>query len=1089
MRGRSRPVVAGATAALAIAMTVGGAAPAEAADRILTREHSVTAWTTDDGLPENAVVSVSRTADGYLWVGTSNCGVARFNGIDFRQVAPEGLSLSGPPRVHRLMLDDEGTLWVSFLTGAIGAVRDGRLVIDRQPAYGEAGWLLHEPLGTTGGRLWFSTALGDVVSRDAAEGEGRWALITDPGPDEQGLLKTVVMAEGGAILGTTGDGEVWRLVENAPRLLASTAYAESGAVNCLARDRQGRVWAGTDRGLAAWDGAGFVPVATDPGGEAAAPQRAIAIMPVSDGGLWVLFEGALRKYRDGSWTTTATGWSDRLEAAVSPRRRMVHADDRAGGVWISTDGEGLWHVTADGRLVEATADPDFPRWRIACMETDAEGNLWLGLDLRGLVRVRPRPFQAVIGDDGLPIATLAVCEDAAGTIWLTGPGGILSKIVAGAVQPVAGPVSAESFTSLVAPARAGGIWLAVQFAELYRQEDEQRRVILPMSACRDVARALHEDEAGRLWVGNEYGFWKWQDGHVAVVGPEAGFEPVLVGPTGQAVTPAVEALADDGAGGLWIGLSQGELRHRDAEGRFTRHRPAGLQDDIRFSTLLPDGRGGVWIGTFNRGLVHFRDGVFRRVTEADGLVDDTVCQLLDDGRGYLWLGTFGGIVRIAHADLEAFFAGRSSRLQCRRFGRAAGLPVAQCAWGQQSCCVKARDGRLWFLTTGGLVVVDPASISEEQLPQPVVIEQVRVGGRDVLGERPLPLRLSPQERTASFEFASLSLAVPESARYRWRMAGLDSGWIEGGNSRTATYNQLPPGSYTFEVSSANEDGRWSDTSGRLPIVVEPFYWETAWFRGLSTLGAVMASAGIALAVIRRRTRRRLDLLERQGAVERERIRIARDLHDDLGASLTEIDLLGALAERSGPTSPEVADRLRSLRDKARDTVMSLDQIVWAVNPRNDTLGAVADYLGSFAQQFFNATGTRCRLDIEPEPRDLPVESEVRHALFLAFKEAVNNVARHARAEECRISLAARAGELTIRVGDDGCGFDQTAAGFVPGEGLRNIRERLAAVGGWQRIESAPGRGTTIVLGHPLDRRSGPQPFASSAGHGTMPRAT
>ena len=250
-------------------------------------------------------------------------------------------------------------------------------------------------------------------------------------------------------------------------------------------------------------------------------------------------------------------------------------------------------------------------------------------------------------------------------------------------------------------------------------------------------------------------------------------------------------------------------------------------------------------------------------------------------------------------------------------------------------------------------------------------------------------------------------------------------------------------------------------------------------------GRELATGGVALAVVQRRAQRRIDTLERQHAIERERIRIARDLHDDLGASLTEIDLLGALAERGGPTTPEVADRLRSLRGKARETVMSLDEIVWAVDPRNDTLGALGEYVGSFAQQFFRATATRCRLAIDPEPRDLPLDSEVRHALFLAFKEGVNNVARHAGAEECRISLAVTGGELRIEVSDDGCGFDAAAAGFVAGEGLRNIRERLAACGGWQRIDSAPGKGTTIALGLPVANRGGRRPFASAVTEGTM----
>ena len=1086
---------AGFVAALLMALA---SQPVAAFDQILTRQHCVTVWNTDDGLPDNTVVSIARTADGYLWIGTSDCGVARFNGVEFRRIDATDAQGNSHSRVHRLIRDERGRLWVSYLTGDVGAVQGNAITIDRPGGADTLSWWLHEPLGEYAGSHWFSTNLGDVVRRSIISDSTRWTLTSTPGPGTLTLRKTVVVGADDAIMGTDSEGKAWRVVGEECRALPTEAYARSGAVECLARDRDGKVWAGTDRGLADWDGNGFAPVATDSSGEDPSPGRALAIMPVSDGGLWVLFESSLRKYRAGRWESTAHPWNERLLAAVSPKRHSLHADDREGGVWIATDGEGLWHVSATGQLVEATADPAFPNWQVECLETDAEGSLWLGLERRGLARVRPRLFMeppVTAAKDGTVLGRTAhsMCVDLSGAIWLTEPGGALWKTTDDTVEQVAGPViSAMYNTSVVAPARAGGIWLAPQFASVFRQEGDQRRDVLGTIAFGAVARVMHEDREGSLWIGNESGLWRWRDGALAAIGAADGFPPLSMGSNAESLVPGVESLADDGAGGLWIGLSLCELRHRDAEGRFAVHRPPWWDPGIRFWTLLPDGEGGVpdgeggvWIGTLGSGLVHFRDGVFRRVTTAHGLPDDAVSQVLDDGRGFLWLGTFGGLVRIARSEIDDVFRGRSARVRCRRFGRAAGLPVAQCSSGQQPCCLRAPDGRLWFSTTGGVVVVDPAQVRDDALPPPVVIEEVRVQGRDVLAERPLPLHLEPRERTAQFRFAGLSLATPEMVRYRWRMLGIDQAWIDGGFERTATYNQLPPGQYAFEVDAADGEGRWTGNVARVPIVVEPMIWETAWFRLLSALGAALAAGGIGLAVVRRRTERRIAVLERQHAIERERIRIARDLHDDLGASLTEIDYLGALAERGSPTTPEVADRLRLLRDKARETVMSLDEIVWAVDPRNDTLEALGEYMGSFAQQFFRVTNTSCRLDIDPEPRDLPIDSEVRHALFLAFKEAVNNVARHAGAGECRISLAARDGELLIQVSDDGSGFDPTAAGFVAGEGLRNIRDRLAACGGWQRIDSMPGQGTTIVMGLPVAHRGDRRSFASAPRDATM----
>jgi ligand-binding sensor domain-containing protein len=559
---------------------------------------------------------------------------------------------------------------------------------------------------------------------------------------------------------------------------------------------------------------------------------------------------------------TAQPWNERLLAAVSPRRHRLHADDREGGAWISTDGEGLWHVSAAGQLEEATADPAFPGSQVECMETDVEGNLWLGLTRLGLARLRPRLFMeppVTPANDGSVLARTShsMCVDSAGTIWLTEPGGGLWKTTAKTIEQVAGPVRSPLFdASVVAPAGDGGIWLAPQFASVFRQEGDQRRGVFDTIAVRAVARVMHEDRDGSLWIGNEYGLWRWRDGAVAAVAAADGFSPIATGDAAEPIVPGVEALADAGAGGLWIGLSQCELRHRNADGRFTAYRPPWWDPGIRFWSLLPDGDGGVWIGTLGSGLVHFRDGVFRRVTTAHGLPDDAVSQILDDGRGHLWLGTFSGVVRIARSEIDEVFSGRSARVRCRRFGRAAGLPVAQCSSGQQPRCLKAPDGRLWFSTTGGVVIVDPAEVRDAP-PPPVVIEEVRVQGGDVLSQRPLPLELSPRERTVQFTFAGLALAAPESIRYRWRMAGIDQAWIDGGFERTATYNQLPPGQYAFEVDAADGDGRWTGDVARVPIVVVPMVWETAWFRVLSALGVLLATGDVALAVVQLRAQRRI----------------------------------------------------------------------------------------------------------------------------------------------------------------------------------------------------------------------------------------
>jgi signal transduction histidine kinase len=230
----------------------------------------------------------------------------------------------------------------------------------------------------------------------------------------------------------------------------------------------------------------------------------------------------------------------------------------------------------------------------------------------------------------------------------------------------------------------------------------------------------------------------------------------------------------------------------------------------------------------------------------------------------------------------------------------------------------------------------------------------------------------------------------------------------------------------------------------------------------------------ALWVSRVRMHRKLEQLERQRALERERARIARDIHDDLGASLTRITMLSQSVRSEVEALPETAADADQIYGTARELTRALDEIVWAVNPRHDTLDSLVTYLGRFAQQFLSAAGIRCRLDVPVNLPPCALTSEVRHNVFLAFKEALHNVLQHARATEVRVSLELQPDGFMLTIADNGCGFDTLVAKLNPaprledarlavGNGLHNMRKRLEEVGGRCEWETAPGEGTRVKL--------------------------
>ncbi len=292
----------------------------------------------------------------------------------------------------------------------------------------------------------------------------------------------------------------------------------------------------------------------------------------------------------------------------------------------------------------------------------------------------------------------------------------------------------------------------------------------------------------------------------------------------------------------------------------------------------------------------------------------------------------------------------------------------------------------------------------------------------------------------------------------------------------ATYNYIPPGNYSFQVIACNNDGVWNVTAASLAFEALPHFWQTAWFRFLGGLATVLAAGGAVWFDTRRRMRRRLERAERQRDIERERSRIARDIHDDLGAQLTRITMMSESARNEVADPERVAAGLDKIYHTARELTRAMDEIVWAVNPSHDRLDSLANYLSRFAYEYLSVTEIRCRLDVPLQLPAMPVPAEVRHNLFLALKEAVHNLVKHAAANEMRMEMKLESSELILLVADNGCGFDSSGlpdnalskpGRIGRGNGLANMKRRLAEIGGVCEITSESGKGTTVKFTVPL----------------------
>jgi signal transduction histidine kinase/ligand-binding sensor domain-containing protein len=965
-------------------------------------------WQSDDGLPNNRIYGLAQTMDGYLWIATP-IGLVRFDGSRFEAISSTQFVAAPNRGIHALHGTRSGGLWVGMDRGSIVGMDGTARVISP------------------------SDGLPDLIPQ---------TLIED---DEGGVWIAYI---GGAIYWIKGDKITAMTPDRGPA---------HGAVASVARDAEGRVW------LARGGEVGLI-LNGQFESRLCLENATICLGTALNGGIWICHGQRLLRY-DGASPPTENGTIPADRSDVQP---TVVFEDREGAVWVGTSYGGLFRHNGARFENVPTSHP-----AISSLLEDREGNLWAGTVGGGLNCLRPRAALLEGVDTGLPFETVrSVCEDAAGALWATTTNGLVVRRSRDGWSTVSGgPDWPGSIATCVAADPSGAVWIGTRNRRLIRWNDgrfeqwDKGRGVIPAQIY-----ALLASSSGSLWIGGQ--------NPDAVQCLDQDRLRSLELPVDARM---IRAMAEDAEGNIWVGTSRGILM-RVSGGRLldeTSLTSAPLKS-IRCLHATPDGS--LWIGYAGWGVGRLRNGRFALIGTEQGLFDDYISQIVADGHGWLWFGSDHGIFKVRQRELDDLADGRTSRVRSIHYGPSEGLRNLQADFGCTPGVLHGRDGRLWMPTGSGLAVVDPRKLGDDSAAPPVLLKRVALdektlavhsgvipAGNIAELRKPLvPARLSPRHRKLEFEFTALSFTAPENVRIQRRLDGFDEDWIDAGALRSATYPRLPAGNYRFRVRACNGDGAWNEEGAVFAFLVAPFFWQTWWFRLSALAGFTCLVVAIARYVSFRRLRSQLHSLEQQASVDRERARIARDLHDDLGSRLTRIVLLGDLMQDGcgGPGSRE--DGAVQIATAARQVIKSLDETVWAINPRNDTLPNLIDYLGQFAVEFLRTARIRCRVDLPAHPDDHAVSTEMRHNLFLVVKEALNNVVRHANASEVQLRMDVTESSIELVVQDDGCGFaygpDRAGA-----DGLRNMRQRVEDLGGRFEVNSEPGSGTRISAVVPWNR--------------------
>jgi signal transduction histidine kinase/ligand-binding sensor domain-containing protein len=838
-------------------------------------------------------------------------------------------------------------------------------------------------------------------------------------------------------------------------------------------DENGTLWLGTSAGVFRVEGDSSTAF---PMGSTFANTVALASTP--SGLIWMHAGAAL---------LVCNSKGQRLASPHLPIERNEAID------WINTDRDGdIWVGTSRGQVMLFN-DTTFMGVRRVSKRTsgilvDSWGFAWLNTS-DGVLKIRKSEFPngPIIHygtGRGMPeAATWAVLEDREGTMWFqTGSKGLV-KLTDVALQRF----SSETYTGAAVLDTGGHVWATDKSGlwEVWRQDEEgwnsflhnltelsinqnsgsltfdrhSRLCLVRPNGSIEFYSVTHKKNAPSaiqiqsklgtrqgflrgsilcLCIDNQNRMWCSVEGIGVLImdlNPPCRRLSVLRFP-GDLPISSVRAIFQDSNGDMWLGDYNGGLvliPGSDWTKKRVRHFTMndGLPDNgVR--SFSEDGQRRVWVGTRYGGVGVYDGKGFHNLSIKDGLISNSIWDIARDSSNRMWLGTGSGLMFVNAGNLHEF--GWTNEL----IGNGTDF------------CAATSDGLIWFGRSGThLSAFDPGKRTQNRVPPPVYITHITVNDSAVSTTDQLEF---PFDRNnCLIQFIGISFKDERNVQYQYRLN--NANWSKPAKQRSVSLAALSPGEYAFEVRAINSDGIVSARPATLAFAIIPPLWQRWWFFALVVclLAALMYSAYLY------RVRQLL-------RVERLRTRIATDLHDDIGASLTRIALFSDIAkDEARASAPRLSDLADRIGNDARELLEAVSTLVWSIDPRHDQLEEVLTYMKEFAQEMFDMKGITYRFTAHPDLANLRLPVEVRRNLLLIFKESVNNVVRHSSCTEARVEMGLKNHELYFSIKDNGVGFSAEKRGH----GLSNMRTRAEAAHGELTIASGAGEGTLVNLNVPV----------------------
>jgi len=925
---------------------------------------------------------------------------------------------------------------------------------------------------TRQGYLWLATQTG-LVRFDGARFQDAEDII--PGAPQNLWARAMLEDQQGRLWVGSNESGIYRLGPDGVSQYTTAQRLPSNVIQCLVPGRDGVVWVCTDNGLARMDISGGEPRIQTLADASIENVRAACEDQSSDP--WVGGDGPAIQH--SGRITSLKG----IPASASVRALLCVADT----VWVGTS-DGLIRIHDNEQRLFSVKDGLADNFVFSLAQGSA-GTIWIGTR-NGFSRLRDGKFDSFHPQDGLSQSTaISMFEDRDGTLWVGTKRG-LNQFVDGRGVPYtvseglpsneAGPVLAD---------RTGAVWAGTLDRGLARFDGQEFRSLTKRDGlASNTILSLAEDRDGSLWAGTQNGLNRLRDGRVVeTYNVQRGLPGNLI-----------RTVYQDRAGVLWAGTEKGLASFRggrfelvpgapkaavialseDREGHIVMATERGVYEglpggfrELKFNggairpvnTFYRDADGLLWMGLNGGGLRLLDGSAITSFQARDGLFDGEIYGIVRDDQDRLWMACSRGIFSVPRGELRQFAAGTIKKVTSAPYSPMDAQRVIEGQSGVAPVLSRTRDGRLWFATIRGLLVLDPSHWQREATPPLLVIENPVVNGHsespDRIGQLP------PGQKNMEFNYTGLAYYLPTRLRFRYMLEGYDRDWIDAGNRREAFYTNLPPGNFRFRVTACNADNICNDQGAIMAFSLAPHFYQRDWFWPL----VAIAIAALGWLVYQLRIRH---LRERYDLILAERSRIARELHDTLIQGFSGITMaMQALAGRL--RSPQERETLDDIIRDAATCLRETRQSVAGLRAGHDADSGLTAAIGTAAREITDTKDVRLKLKLDRVTRKLP--AEVEYNLLRIASEAISNSVKHSGARNIEVALESTPEALRLSVHDDGSGLGKDGAALRPGHyGIIGMKERATQIGANLQLLSEPGHGTTVSVHLPAGRAAAPE---------------